>query len=99
MNLDELIESIYATGQEIKQYEQKYGLASADFYALYSQGFLDDGEYEETEDFSIWAGLYEIKLDREHEFQESSQARVRWLRQAANGNSLHLTPREELVEA
>jgi hypothetical protein len=45
----------------LQAFEKKYGLASADFYELFSQGVLDDGEFEQTRDFCEWAGFYEIK--------------------------------------
>ena len=69
MTLNQIIDSIYALGQEIKRYEKKYGLTSEDFYELFCQGKLDDGEYEQTEEFCEWAGLYEIKLKRESKFR------------------------------
>ena len=97
MNLDDLIESIYALAEEIKQYEQKYGLASAEFYQLYSQGELDDGEYEETEDFSLWAGLHEIKIDRELQFHDLSREKAKHMKRVANSDTLRLMPRRNPV--
>lgn len=44
-------------------FERRYWLSSADFYELYQQGLLDDGEH--AEDFAMWAGFYRIRLDRE----------------------------------
>ena len=51
-------------------------LASAVFYELYRQGKLDNGGYELTEDLGMWAGAYEIKLDRERRFLELSREYV-----------------------
>lgn len=99
MTLNELIESIYALGQEIKKYEKKYGITSEDFYELFSQGKLDDGEYEETEAFCEWAGLYEIKLKREKKFRELSQRTVSQLVSSNEGKGFQLSPRPELIEA
>jgi hypothetical protein len=48
-------------------------LASAIFYQLYRQGKLDNGGYELTQDMGMWAGAYEIKLDRERRFLELSR--------------------------
>jgi hypothetical protein len=48
-------------------------LASVVFYELYCQGKLDDDGYELTEDLGMWAGAYEIKLDRERRFLELSR--------------------------
>jgi hypothetical protein len=37
---------------------------------------LDNGGYELTEDLGMWAGVYEIKLDRERRFLELSREYV-----------------------
>ncbi len=73
MTLQELIESIYALNNELKKFEAKYGVASPDFYDLFLQGRLDDGEYEDTEEFCMWAGIYETRLDQEQQFRRLSQ--------------------------
>jgi hypothetical protein len=64
-DLSQLIDSIYQINAHLQEFEKKYGLASADFYDLFSQGTLDDGEFERTQDFCEWAGFYEIKRQRE----------------------------------
>jgi hypothetical protein len=99
MTLAELIESSYALAEQIKQYEKKYGITSADFYQLFIQGKLDDGEYEQTEEYCEWAGLYEIKLKREQQFRELSQQAVSRLVAENEGQSIQLAPLGELVEA
>lgn len=99
MTLSELIESIYALGREIKQYEKKYGLASPDFYELFCQGKLDDGEYEQTEEFCDWAGLYEIKLKREKQFRQLSRQAFSRLVTANEGRTFLLLPQAEPIEA
>jgi len=98
ITLGELVESIYALGQEIKTFEKKYGLTSEDFYELFQQGLLDDGEYEETEEFCQWAGLYEIQLRRERQFKELSHRTLEQLKRTPGG-LVRLAPNPQLVEA
>jgi len=98
MRLEEIIESIYALGEEIKRFEKKYGLTSEDFYELFREGKLDEGSYEETEEFTQWAGLYEIKLKRERQFREQSRRLLANLQQRGD-EIIHLVPRASTVEA
>ncbi|MCI0513122.1 hypothetical protein L0128_07925 [candidate division KSB1 bacterium] len=64
LTLDEIIEDLQAIESKILEYEKKYRLLSVYFYKLYQTGKL-----EEAWDFQHWAGLYEIKLDREKKYQ------------------------------
>ncbi|MBN2088663.1 hypothetical protein JW964_03575 [candidate division KSB1 bacterium] len=64
LTLDEIIEDLQAIEPKILEYEKKYKLLSVYFYKLYQAGKL-----EEAWDFQHWAGLYEIKLDREKKYQ------------------------------
>lgn len=73
-------------------FERCYWLSSADFYELYQQGLLDDGEH--AEDFAMWAGFYRIKLDREADLQKLSQERLQRLRTQAEGNVVMIDPQE-----
>lgn len=98
LTLNELVESIYALGQEIKSFEKKYGLTSEDFYGLFQQGLLDNGEYEETEEFCQWAGLYETRLSREQQFQRLSRRALEQLKRTS-GESVRLMPRLQPAEA
>jgi hypothetical protein len=88
----QLINSIYQINAHLQEFEKRYGLASADFYELFSQGVLDDGEFEQTRDFCEWAGFYEIKRQREEEFATLSRQRLQTLRQQAAEGRLELTP-------
>jgi len=64
----------------------------ADFYELYSQGLLDDGEH--TEDFTLWAAFYEIKLDREQDLQQLSWERMCLFQEQAKTGIVQITPQE-----
>lgn len=65
MTLDEILNDLQAVESKILEYQKKYKLLSSYFYKLYQAGNL-----EESWDFQNWAGLYEIKLDREQEYDK-----------------------------
>jgi hypothetical protein len=44
--------------QDLREFENKYGMDSADFYQRFEAGQLGDAM-----DFFEWAGLYELRLD------------------------------------
>jgi hypothetical protein len=64
-NLDDIIEDLTAVEPLLLNYEKKYKVRTPHFYKLYKQGKL-----EERWDFIDWAGLFEIKLDREQAYEE-----------------------------
>lgn len=51
----ELRKAIVAIRLDLKKYEDKYRLKTTQFYDQFQQGMLED-----TEDFILWAGLYEM---------------------------------------
>lgn len=53
------------------RYERRYWLSSTDFYALYQQGLLDDGEH--TDEFAEWSAYHKVKVSREAMLQKLSQ--------------------------
>ena len=63
VTITEILDDLRAADKITRRFERRYWLSSADFYELYRQGLLDDGEH--TEDFTLWASFYEIKLDRQ----------------------------------
>jgi hypothetical protein len=81
VTITEILDDLRAADEITRRFERRYWLSSADFYELYSQGLLDDGEH--TEDFALWAAFYEIKLDREKDLQQLSQERMRQFREQA----------------
>jgi hypothetical protein len=40
----------------LAKYEKKYGMASDEFYSLFTSGKLDD-----RKDFIIWAGIFDMR--------------------------------------
>ena len=95
VTITEIVDDLRAADEITHRYERRYWLASADFYELYSQGLLDDGEHRE--DFSEWAGYYKLKLKREASLQQLSQQRLERLRNLATGGIIDLAPEEPVL--
>ncbi len=89
VTITEILDDLRAADEITRRFERRYWLSSADFYALYQQGLLDDGEH--LEDFTKWAAYYEIKLDREKDLAQLSQVRVRQLRAQTSSGEIHVT--------
>ena len=87
MTLVEIIQDIHGLEAELARLEARYGLLSADFYHLYKAG-----ELEQSRDLVQWVGYYEAKLEREARYREMMYAYLRDLRQAAELDTLRLTP-------
>ena len=77
ITIADILDDLRAADEITRYYERRYGLSSADFYTLYQQGRLDDGEH--TDEFSEWSAYYQVKLDREAVLQTFSRDRVRQL--------------------
>ncbi len=99
MTLADIIQDLHALEARLREYEAKYGIASADFYELYQQGLLDDEGLEQTLEFTRWASAYEMKLEREEAFRKISQRFISSLRAKAPSGALRLTPNPELQKA
>ena len=54
---NELKRAIINIEIDLKKYEEKYGLTTEEFYEKYSKGDMED-----SEDFMLWAGIYEMQL-------------------------------------
>jgi hypothetical protein len=91
MKLMDIILDLHALEARLREYETKYGIASADFYELYQQGLLDDDGLEQTIEFTRWASAYAMKWEREAAFRTMSQHFIAALRLQAPSGALHLT--------
>ncbi len=96
MNLTDVLQDLHALEARLREYEAKYGVASADFYRLYQQGLLDNDGLEQTMEFTRWASAYEIKLEREQTFRQMSRRFISALRAQAPSGALRLTPNPEV---
>jgi hypothetical protein len=72
MELAVLVQDIHRLNHELERFERKYGVMSDTFYESYSAG-------EEPEDdawvldFEKWAGLYEVRRDRQQAYERAMQ--------------------------
>ena len=65
--LHEILADLHAAERELQPYEDRYGMRSEFFYELFCEGLIED---EANFDFQAWAGIYEIKLDRERQYRK-----------------------------
>ena len=96
ITLSDILDDLRAADQALRKFEQRYWISSADFYELYSQGLLDDGQHRE--DFSEWAGYYRLKLKREAALEQLSRQRLEHLRSQATDETIALLPGEPVLE-
>jgi hypothetical protein len=94
ITITQILDDLRAADEITRRYERRYWLSSADFYKLYSQGLLDDGEH--LEEFAEWSAFYQIKLDREAALEKLSQERFQKLIECA-GDSVTLAPSEPVL--
>ncbi len=59
----EIEDEINAIEEDLKKFEQKYDMSSILFHDKFKKGEVDD-----SADFMIWAGVYEMQLDSEKRF-------------------------------
>jgi hypothetical protein len=96
ITLSDILDDLRVADQALRKFEQRYWISSADFYKLYSQGQLDDGQHRA--DFSEWAGYYKLKLKREAALEELSRQRLERLRRQTRGGVVDLLPEEPVLE-
>jgi len=56
---------------DIKKFEDRYNIATGDFYRRFEQGTEDD-----TEDFIIWSGLHEMLCGNERRLSENDRFEI-----------------------
>ena len=92
ITITEIMDDLRAADEITRRFERHYWMSSEDFYDLYQQGLLDDGEH--TEEFSEWSAFYQIKVDREAALRKLSSERVRRLRATQKSEVIQIDPRE-----
>jgi hypothetical protein len=90
--ITQILDDLRAADEITRTFERRYWLSSADFYHLYTQGLLDDGEH--TDDFAEWSAYFQVKTDREAVLQVLSKERVRQLTGKRGAAILSIDPRE-----
>ena len=76
MELEEIIADIHALNKKLERFEEKYGLLSETLYEMYLAGEEPEDE-NWVADFALWAGLYEIRLERERMYRQTIQYLLR----------------------
>jgi hypothetical protein len=97
LSISEILDDIRISEEVLQKFERRYWITSEQFFELYSQGLLDNGQY--TEDFSEWAGYFKLKRRREQSFQKLGEMRIDKLRSATINDNIQLTPQEPMIEA
>lgn len=95
ISMTEILDDLRAADEVTRRFERKYWLSSADFYELYQTGLLDEGE--NLEDYTLWAGFYRIKQDRESALAALSHQRLAQLRIIGQGNKVQIRPLEPVL--
>jgi hypothetical protein len=96
ITMTEIMDDLRAADEITRRFERRYWLSSTDFYTLYVKGLLDDGEH--TEDFALWAGFHEIKLDREKALTQLSNQRMHMFQSQTSLGLIHLAPPEPALD-
>jgi hypothetical protein len=97
ITITETIDDLRAADEITRRFERKYWLSSADFFEIYEGGLLDDGE--NLEDYTLWAGFYRIKQDREAALAVLSRQRLDQLRISDPINGIHIKPLEPILRS
>jgi len=58
------VDDLRVEEEGLHKFERRYWISSDDFFKLYSQGQLDDGDAGRAEDFAEWAGHYKLRQKR-----------------------------------
>ena len=92
ITITEILDDLRAADEITRRYERLFWLSSEDFFDLYKQGVLDDGEH--TDEFAEWSAYYQIKTDRESTLRELSKDRVTRLKAKGGAGFIEIDPRE-----
>ncbi len=94
LTLSDILDDLRAAEEGLHKFERRYWISSDDFFKLYSQGQLDDGE--NPEDFAEWAGHYKLRQKRLAGLEQLSKQRLETLRQ--HSERIRLTPAEPVLK-
>ena len=96
ITIGEILDDLRVAEEVLRKFERCYWITSEQFYELYNQGSLDNGEH--TDDFSEWAGFYKLKMRRELSFRELSKKRIQDINTSTQKGIIHLEPQEPAVK-
>ncbi len=96
LSLTDILDDLRAAEEGLHKFERRYWISSEQFFQLYEEGALDDGEH--LEDFTEWAGHYRLREKRQEALEKISRQRLADLRRQAGNRSIRLTPAEPVLE-
>ncbi len=96
LTLSDILDDLRVAEEGLHKFERRYWISSDDFFKLYSQGQLDDGE--NAEDFAEWAGHYKLRQKRLAGLEQLSKQRLETLRQHGDRKRIQLTPAEPALK-
>jgi hypothetical protein len=96
MALSDILDDLRAAEDGLHKFERRYWISSSDFYRLYSQGLLDDGE--NSTEFAEWAGHYKLREKRQVALERISQKRIADLQRQMGSQVFQLQPAEPVFE-
>jgi hypothetical protein len=92
LSLTDILEDLRVAEEGLHKFERRYWISSDDFFALYSQGTLDNGD--NAADLAEWAGHYKLKQKRESALAQISKQRLAQLKREQNQSLVQLFPAE-----
>ncbi len=96
ITLSEILDDLTVAENGLRKFERRYWLSTQDFYKLYSQGLLDNGE--NLEDFSQWVAYYKLRKKRRNALDEISSKRVKAIQKEFSGEIIQLKPAEPVFQ-
>ena len=87
LTVQEILEDLHAAERDCQMFEQKYGVLSEYFYVAYMNGSLEDNG---NSDFALWAGSYEVKINRENAYRNLVMTRSSLFSDLSNLKIEHL---------
>ena len=96
ITIGDILHDLRVAEDVLRKFERRYWITSEQFFGLYNQGLLDNGEH--AEDFSEWAGFYKLKMRREASFQKLSKERLEKMKTSTTAGVISLEPQEPTVE-
>lgn len=96
LSLTDILDDLRAAEDGLHKFERRYWISSEQFFRLYDEGLLDDGEH--LEDFAEWAGHYRLRQKRQEALERISSKRLADLRHQAGNRPIQLIPAEPILD-
>ena len=96
LSLTDILDDLRAAEDGLHKFERRYWISSEQFFELYEEGALDDGDH--LEDFAEWAGHYRLRVKRQEALEKISKRRIADLRRQAGNHPIQLSPAEPVLE-